>query len=135
MSSSAAVHIRPLIEHRRSTRPWLAVVHDPAPDPVDPAPPSAAEVRGLLTCVLEVLDGRRPLNQFDKILPRHHYKPLAEQAGGPGPRQLRSLHLSQTTPAVVDFCARIDHGSRSRALTGRLALTGDRWRFTLLAVV
>lgn len=135
MSSSAAVHIRPLTEHRRSIRPWLAVVDDPAPVSNVAPPPSAAEVRGLLTCVLEVLDGRRPLNQFDKILPRHHYKPLAEQAAGPGPRQLRSLHLSQTTPAVVDFCARIDHGRRSRALTGRLALTGDRWRFTLLVVI
>lgn len=135
MSSSAAVRISPLAEHRRSTRPWLAVVDDPAPTPLVPPPPSAAEVRGLLTCVLEVLDGRRPLNQFDKILPRHCYKPLAEQAGGTGPRQLRSLHLSQTTPAVVDFCARIDQGRRSRALTGRLILIDDRWRFTLLAVV
>ncbi|HEY3610153.1 MAG TPA: Rv3235 family protein [Pseudonocardiaceae bacterium] len=111
------------------------MVDDPAPTPLVPPPPSAAEVRGLLTCVLEVLDGRRPLNQFDKILPRHCYKPLAEQAGGTGPRQLRSLHLSQTTPAVVDFCARIDQGRRSRALTGRLILIDDRWRFTLLAVV
>jgi Family of unknown function (DUF6459) len=135
MSSSAALHIRPLTEHRRSIRPWLAVVDDPAPAPLVPPPPSAAEVRGLLTCVLEVLDGRRPLNQFDKIMPRHHYRPLAERAGGPGPRHLGSLHLSQTTPAAVDFCARVDQGRRSRAWTGRLALTGDRWRFTLLVVI
>jgi hypothetical protein len=135
MSSAAAVHIRPLTEHRRSTRPWLAVVDDPPADPAVPPPPSVAEVRGLLTCVLEVLDGRRPVSQFERILPRHHYKPLAEQAGGPGPRQLRSLHLSQTTPAVVDVCARIDHGRRCRALAGRLELSRDRWHFTLLAII
>jgi hypothetical protein len=95
------------------------------------------EVRRLLRAVLEILDGRRPVGQLSEILPYQSQQAVlaAAKAAGPGPRILRSLHLTRTTAAAVDLCARIDHGHRSRALTGRLELRDNRWQFTFLAVV
>ena len=91
----------------------------------------------MLTAVLEVLDGRRPVGQLAEILPRRSQAMLlsAQRVGGPGPRTLRSVHLSRTTADLVDLCARIDQGRRSRALTGRLEQRDGRWQFTLLAMV
>jgi hypothetical protein len=131
------IHIRPLLEHRRSPRPCLAVIDGAGPDQATPPPIRGPEVRRLLTGVLEVLDGRRPVGQLAAVLPRKHQKSLLTEAGttGPGPRTLRSMHLSRTTPEIVDLCARIDHAGRSRAITGRLEFHHERWRFTLLAMV
>ncbi|HEX4703267.1 MAG TPA: Rv3235 family protein [Pseudonocardiaceae bacterium] len=135
-SPAAAVHIHPLAEYRESPRAQLTVVTNQAARPGTP-PPRGAEIRRLLAGVLEVLDGRRPIGQLADVLPRRHQKALLTEANatGPGPRTLRSLHLSRTATDVVDLCARIDHGPRSRAITGRLELRQGHWQFTLLAMV
>jgi hypothetical protein len=100
-------------------------------------PPPGGEIRQLLTGVLEVLDGRRPVAQLADLVPQNHQRTLIRQArlAGPGPRTLRSMHLTRTTPEAVDLCARIDHGRRCTALTGRLEPDEGRWRFTLLAMI
>jgi hypothetical protein len=134
------VRLARLDDHRRSTRPSLTLVPPllVAERTAPPAPPPpGAEVRQLLAGVLEVLDGRRPATQLEDVVPPDDQRILLRQArsGGPGPRTLRSIHLTRTTPAAVDLCARIDHGRRSLAMTGRLELHGDRWRIALLAMV
>jgi hypothetical protein len=94
-------------------------------------------VRRLLIGVLEVLDGRRSVGQLGRLLPCRWQRTLLTTAlaTGPGPRVLRSVHLSRTTEKVVDLCARVDHGGRSRAMAGRLELKHERWEFTMLALV
>lgn len=126
------LYIRPLAEHL-DRPPQLVLVRD-EPVPEDRVPPGVREVHRLLTAVLEILDGRRPVAQLAEILPRRSHQRLLA-ACGPGPRILRSLHLMRTTGEVVDLCARVDLGMRSRALTGRLEHLAGRWHFTFLAVV
>lgn len=130
------VHIRPLAEHRHVTYPKLTLISNGRTRRHGP-PPGVVEVRRLLTAVLEILDGRRPVAQLAEIVPRQSQLSLLTMAGvgGPGPRTLRSLHLTRTTAEAVDLCARIDHGRRSRALTGRLEQRANRWQFTFLAIV
>lgn len=130
------VHIRPLAEHRHAVRRKLTLVGDVIDRRYSP-PPTVVEIRRLLTAVLEILDGRRPVGQLAEILPRRCQPMLLNAARGdnPGARTLRSVHLSRTTADVVDLCARIDHGRRSRALTGRLEQQNGRWQFTMLTMI
>jgi len=130
------VHIRPLAEHRHALRPRLTLV-GAGSDRRHTTAPQVAEVRRLLTAVLEVLDGRRPIGQLSEILPRKCQRTLltAARATDPGPRILKSLHLSRTSADAVDLCARVDHGRRSRAMTGRLERHDGRWQFTMLAMI
>jgi uncharacterized protein DUF6459 len=130
------VHIRPLAEHRHATRPKLTLVSDTAERCYTP-PPTVVEIRRLLKAILEILDGRRPVSQMAEILPRRCQPMLlnAARATNPGPRTLRSVHLSRTTADVVDLCARIDQGRRSRALSGRLEQHDGRWQFTMLTMI
>ncbi|HEX4724447.1 MAG TPA: Rv3235 family protein [Pseudonocardiaceae bacterium] len=130
------VHIRPLAEHRHAVRPKLTLVGDATGLRYSP-PPTVVEIRRLLTAMLEVLDGRRPVSQLAEIVPRRCQPMLlnAARATSPGTRTLRSVHLSRTTADVVDLCARIDHGRRSRALTGRLEQQNGRWQFTMLTMI
>jgi hypothetical protein len=134
--STALSFIRPLTEHRTTPRPRLTLVRS-TPGPAPPDPPRSMEVGRLLTGVLEVLDGRRAAGQLASLLPCRYQRALLTSAlaTGVGPRALRSVHLSRTAQDTLDLCARIEHGGRSRAMTGRLALCGDRWEFTLLELV
>jgi Family of unknown function (DUF6459) len=134
--STALSLIRPLTEHRTTPRPHLTLVRS-TQDPPPPEPPGTPEVGLLLTGVLEVLDGRRPAGQLARLLPCRYQRALLTSAlaVGVGPRTLRSVHLSRTAQDAVDLCARIEHGGRSRAMTGRLALRRNRWEFTLLELV
>lgn len=136
-SLAAAPGIRSLTDHRRTPRPHLFVVPAGDPGPRPPEPPAAAELGRLLTGVLEVLDGRRSPGQLAGLLPCRYQRALLANAlaAGPGPRRLRSVHLNRTTKDAVDLCARVEHGGRSRAMTGRLARHGDRWVFSLLELV
>lgn len=134
--SVPVVVIRPLAEHRRTVRPALVLVpevHEPSPLEA----PKAADVQRVLTGVLEVLDGRRPAGQLSDVLPCKYQRALLTTAlaAGPGPRTLRSVHVSRTAADIVDLCARIEHGGRSRAMTGRMVVREGRWEFTLLAMV
>lgn len=137
--SRRAVVIRPLAEHRRVARPRLHLVVEsrPAFEYEPPEPPKPTDVQRLLTGVLEVLDGRRPAVQLADVLPCKYQRALLTTAlaAGPGPRTLRSVHLSRTALDTIDLCARVEHSGRSRAMTGRLMVRRGRWEFTLLAMV
>lgn len=132
-AAESIVIVRPLAEHRRhAIRPRLSVVPERV---VEPAPaPNPEDVRRVLSAVLEVLDGRRPRNQLAALVPASWERLLAVGIV-PGNRILKSVHLSRTTPTVVDLCARFENQNRSRAMAGRLELRADRWEFTVLAVV
>ncbi|HEX9337294.1 MAG TPA: hypothetical protein VF892_15465, partial [Pseudonocardiaceae bacterium] len=82
------VHIRPLAEYRHALRPRLTLV-GAGSDRRHTTAPQVAEVRRLLTAVLEVLDGRRPIGQLSEILAdRSRQRTLlaAARATDPGPR-------------------------------------------------
>lgn len=131
--SESVVCIRPLAEHRRTARLPLLLVPERRDEPA-PTPPHEAEVRRLLTGVLEVLDGRRSRTQLVGVVPCRYERALAGEIS-PGRRSLKSLHFSRTAPSIIDLCARYEYGARSRAMTGRLELRADRWEFTVLALV
>jgi hypothetical protein len=135
--SALRVQIRPLAEHRRVPRHLTLLPAPAGPARAVAAPPASGEVGRLLTGVLEVLDGRRSVGQLAALLPCRWQRALLTTAlaTGPGPRTLRSVHLSRTADDVVDLCARIEHAGRSRAMTGRLKLRGERWEFTMLTWV
>jgi hypothetical protein len=134
------VVIRPLAQHRTGRRWHLTLVGaltsasfvDTAPEP-----PKTIDIKRLLTGVLEVLDGRRPAGQLADVLPCQSQRELlvTALAAGPGPRTLRSVHASRTAVDVLDVCARIEHGGRSRAMVGRLVVRDGKWEFTLLSMV
>lgn len=102
-----------------------------------PEPPKAADIRRVLTGVLEVLDGRRPAGQLADVLPCRYQRALLTKAlaSGAGPRMLRSVHVSRTMTDILDLCARVEHAGRSRAMTGRMVVREGRWEFTLLEMV
>jgi hypothetical protein len=132
------VRIRRLTEHRHVVRPrHLTLVRGNGSPAATLPPPTTVEVRRLLTGVLEVLDGRRSPGQLAGVLPWRYQRALLTTAlaAGRGPRHLRSVHLNRTARDVVDLCARVEHGGRSRALAGRLALRRGRWECTLLELV
>lgn len=134
------VVIQSLAEHRRGLRTHLALVGPPkpmAPAHGVPEPPRAADIQRLLTGVLEVLAGRRPAGQLADVLPCRYQRELlmTALAAGPGPRTLRSVHVSRTAVDVLDVCARIEHSGRSRAMAGRLVVRNGKWEFTLLSMV
>jgi hypothetical protein len=129
--------VRPLSRARagtvlgRSVRP-LKVVPPVVATPPDP--PGMEEVQRLLAGVLEALDGRRPVAQLEGVLPRRYQRELLTSPG-PGPRRLRSLHLSRTEAEIIDVCGRVEQTNRSRALTGRMAYDQGKWLLTELQFV
>lgn len=106
---------------------------------VQPAPDDGA-YRQMLTRVLEVLDGRRPVGQlrtllagpvFEATLTRLRTRP-------PGVRyQLQSVHSCRPSPDAVELCARITtaRDRRSRALVMRLERRQGGWRCVFLRIL
>ncbi|GAB3296360.1 Rv3235 family protein [Parasphingorhabdus pacifica] len=95
---------------------------------------SHALVTGIVTVLLEVLAGRKPLNHV-----RHRVTgPVAlllttipSQAEGPSYR-LRSVHTCPTTTRTVEACAIVETSRRARALVVRLERRTSGWVCALL---
>ena len=131
-----SVTVRPL---RACVLPAPAVLPVvPAVAPERPVPvilePPEAYLRRLLPVVLEVLAGRRPPSQLDRLLPS---AVIAELAVLPGvARRVRSVRVCRPVPEVAEACATVTAGSRAEAMTVRLELDGSgRWRCVDLALL
>jgi hypothetical protein len=152
MPSTSSAPYRPAVAvHRLSdVRRWTAEDRAEAPRligiaPEDhrnptadvPAPPGRAELSRLLRLVLEVLDRRRSERQLADWLPSEERRMLLREAetDSAGPWRLRSLRPSAPVPGVLEVCATVQVGVRTRAMVGRFELAGREWHCALLRMV
>jgi hypothetical protein len=114
---------------------------EPAPQPVrptrrDPRPVAENFARG----VAEVLVRARSVDQLRDLATFEVVRVIERAAGrqhyGKGHRavqpRLRSVHLGSPGDGVIEACAVVDGGIRTRAFAFRLEFVRDRWRCTVL---
>ncbi|MFB9904806.1 Rv3235 family protein [Allokutzneria oryzae] len=93
----------------------------------------------LITTVLEALDGRRPLRQLlHTRLAEPVHRRLAAQLRRNRPGQthrLRTVHVCEPAPGVIEASGTIQQGSRVRAVTARLEITEPGWLCTVFAIL
>jgi hypothetical protein len=90
-----------------------------------------------LRSVLEVLDRRRPERQLADWLPAAECRGLLREAetGPAGPWRLRSVWPSVPAQGVVEVCATVEVGARTRAMVGRFERAEREWHCALLRMV
>ncbi|MFC0109876.1 Rv3235 family protein [Kibdelosporangium aridum] len=110
----------------------------PAPPVVQPqAAPDNAQFTPMVTKILEVLDGRRPLGHLTALVAESVYQATVTRLRTTPPvgirYQLSSIHCSQPAVEVVEACGLVEtahHGVRERrahALACRFELRDGRW--------
>jgi hypothetical protein len=111
---------------------------------VAPAPPRHRDPRpvaqNIARGVAEVMARTRPVDQL-RDLATFEVVRLVERAATRQPHQggqqrmrprLRSVHLAAVSESVIEACAVIDGGVRSRALAFRMESTGNGWKATVV---
>lgn len=120
-----------------SAAPYQALQRPQRPlQPCDPRPVAANFALG----VAEVMARARPVDQLrdlatfevvrmiERVAARQPHHP---HRSVPQPR-LRSVHLASPCAGVIEACAVIDAGTRTRALAFRLEHNGNAWRATVV---
>jgi hypothetical protein len=136
--AEAANHAdRPAREHRLRPR---SQTHPP--DPVEPGSAwraAAQEVAArLVTGVVEVLDGRRPVAQLRGLLSEQVYAALQTRvrtARPTQPRRVHRVHTCHPAAGVVEASATFGTACRTHAVALRLEYRARRWRCTALRVL
>lgn len=80
------------------------------------------------------VDQLRDLATFEVIRVIERAAGRQQHVSGPRPPQprLRSVHLGSPTEGIIEACAVVDGGVRTRAFAFRLEFVRDRWRCTVL---
>jgi hypothetical protein len=122
---------RPVVE------PQVTVVPRDSPD--------NGPYRQMLTRVLEVLDGRRPIGQLRSLLTGPIFEATLTRLRMTPPSgvryQLQSVHSCRPGPDVVELCGRVEvtrggsHERRAVALTARLELHFGAWQCVFLRLL
>jgi hypothetical protein len=90
----------------------------------------------LVQATLEVLAGRRPLQQLMPYTDERVYIQLTgrlrRRTGPSSPPMLCSVHACEPRDGVAEVCAVVRHGGRVRAVAARLEGFDGRWRCTAL---
>ncbi|MDQ6875285.1 MAG: Rv3235 family protein [Actinomycetota bacterium] len=98
----------------------------------DPRPWAAR----LVVATMEVLSGRRPLQQLmpwtDDAVYMQISRALPHRRAAGNVARLRSLHISEPADGVAEVCAVVAGAERSRAVAARLEGVDGRWRCTAL---
>ncbi|MDP9239311.1 MAG: Rv3235 family protein [Actinomycetota bacterium] len=111
---------------------------DRLPTPRSILPDPRACAARLVVATMEVLSGRRPVQQLMPWTDEAVYAQLSRtvrarrRIGGPG--TLRSLRISEPAPGVAEVCAVVGSAQRSRAVAARLEGADGRWRCTALQI-
>lgn len=124
-------------------RPRLAPRHPVPihPEPVrptrrDPRPVAKNFARGVAEVLVRArsVDQLRDLATFDVIRVIERATGRGQHLTGRRPTQprLRSVHLGSPAEGIIEACAVVDGGVRTRAFAFRLEYTSDRWRCTVL---
>ena len=104
----------------------------PLPSSLDSLPDPSKWTRAYLITVIEILAGRRPINQIARSTHRFIYNNIAAQVGtikrssNLAPR-LRKIHRSEPIEGVIEVSATLTIGSRVRAIAARFEGVDRRW--------
>lgn len=114
---------------------WLP----PPPPPDTPPQPSADELRRLLAALVEVADGRRPIDRLRRRLSSTLYGRLRQRPPTPLGRRFAvlRLHVDEPQAGVLEVCATVEVLPQGQPFTavGRLQANWHGWTFTEFAVV
>jgi hypothetical protein len=113
----------------------------PRPRPVrparrDPRPVAENFARGVAEVLVRArnVDQLRDLATFEviRVIERAACRQPHRDGRRPAQPRLRSVHLGSPDAGVVEACAVVDGGVRTRAFAFRLEYARDRWRCTVL---
>lgn len=109
---------------------------DRLPTPRSMLPDPRACAARLVVATMEVLSGRRPIQQLmpwtDDAVYAQLSRTVRTRRRVGGPATLRSLRISEPAPGVAEVCAVVGGAQRSRAVAARLEGADGRWRCTAL---
>ncbi|MFI5955266.1 Rv3235 family protein [Cryptosporangium sp. NPDC051539] len=164
----AVALLRPSAAHIRSAPPELpfppgrdrrsrsaGVSFGPQATPSDALPDPSAHARGLVLALLEVLSGRRPVQQLRPHLTEEAFQRLAGRlqraratAGAVAPAttvrrnrrprtriQIGRTRLCEPADGIAEITVLADVGSRTRAVAVRLEGLDGRWRCPVLTIL
>lgn len=108
----------------------------PTPSPLSELPEIERWTRTYLIQVIEILAGRRPLNQIARSTHRFTYNSIAKRIGSLKdlPR-IRSIHRHQPIEGVIEMTAILIFKDRVRALVSRFEGVDRRWLCTELEIL
>lgn len=143
------MHLRPLDLNEPSSQTpepeerWSTPVAPVEPQVIVEPAPDDGTYRQMLTRVLEVLDGRRPVGQLRTLLAPSVFEATLTRLrmGAQGVRyQLQSVHSCRPSADAVELCARITTRGRgaqrrSQALVVRLERHRNAWRCVFLRIL
>ncbi|RZS34002.1 hypothetical protein EV193_110152 [Herbihabitans rhizosphaerae] len=119
----------------------LPVTERPASQERDDRDATDLGLRRMMTVVLEVLDGHRPVGQLRTLLTNPAYESLLTRVRASTARhRLRSLYTCRPADGVIELCATVnvttrDGRRRVLAAAGRVELTRRGWRCTVLRML
>lgn len=122
--------------------PTLRLVKEASPGAaaggLHPLPPPGPRARQLVRAVLEVLAGDRPARHLSRVTASDVLEQVEEairtSRKRPWAHTIRSLHLAEPNPGVVEVTAVVDRGQRCAAIGMRLAGLDGRWIITEIAL-
>lgn len=131
-----------------STETRVDPLFAPQPTSRDHLPCPRQFATRLTQAVVEVMAGRRPVQQLMPVTSQRTYAGLltrlASSAGAhmPSPRrsdhipgQVRTIRIDEPADGVAEACAVVSHGERFRAIALRLEGIDGRWRCTVLQLL
>ncbi len=130
--------VLPLLEPSEED-PWAAAERTP----VAALPGARDFAHGLISAVLEVVAGVRPVKQLRRDTTPEVYTALADSLPArpkttgerPSRRTVRSLHVQERAEGVAEVCATVLRGDRVLAVALRLEGMDGRWKCTDLVGV
>lgn len=103
-------------------------------------PDVAASARRLITLVLEIFDGRRPLTQLRPLASNGLFAAVATGrrprwcAAGRGPYAFGRVHVCEPVDGVAEVSAVVRREGRAHAVAARLEGIDGRWQCTALQI-
>jgi hypothetical protein len=102
----------------------------------DPRPVAENFARGVAEVLVRArnVDQLRDLATFDviRVIERAAGRQQHQPGRRPAQPRLRSVRLTTPTEGVIEACAVVDGGVRTKAFAFRLEFVRDRWRCTVL---
>lgn len=130
-------HVEDLLPFDQPAAPLMADdKFDRRPTPRAELPDPRPWAGRLVLAMLEVLAGRRPVQQLmpwtDELVYRQISRAVRRRRAGDVSGVLRSVHVSEPADGVAEVCAVVSGSDRTRAVAARLEGSDGKWRCTAL---
>ena len=131
--------LRPLARYEPPTgsgeaEPVPFMVPAPRECPSPPETPSGVNPHRLISVVLEVLDGRRPVTQLSGLLADRALRAVRLRVR-PHTTTLRRVHTYCPTTRAVEIAATVSRGTRVLAVAARAELHGQAWQLATFDIL